>query len=37
MGVFKAAAVLMRSGTEIGRNAADFERLVRENTCRRLK
>ncbi len=34
MGVFKAAAVQMRSGTEIGRNAADFERLVREAAAR---
>ena len=30
MGVFKAAAVQMRASTEIGRNASDFERLVRE-------
>lgn len=30
MGVFKAAAVQMRSGTSVERNAADFERLVRE-------
>jgi predicted amidohydrolase len=30
MGIFKAAAVQMRSGTSVERNAADFERLVRE-------
>ncbi|RWG81169.1 carbon-nitrogen hydrolase family protein [Mesorhizobium sp.] len=30
MGVFKAAAVQMRSGTSPERNAADMERLVRE-------
>lgn len=30
MGVFKAAAVQMRSGTEPQRNVADFEALVRE-------
>jgi len=30
MGVFKAAAVQMRSGTSPQRNAADMERLVRE-------
>jgi predicted amidohydrolase len=30
MGIFKAAAVQMRSGTEPRRNAADFEALVRE-------
>ena len=30
MGIFKAAAVQMRSGKEPGRNAADFEALVRE-------
>lgn len=30
MGVFKAAAIQMRSGTDVGRNVADFERLVRE-------
>ena len=29
MGIFKAAAVQMRSGTDIGRNVVDFERLVR--------
>jgi predicted amidohydrolase len=30
MGVFKAAAVQMRSGTSVDRNAADMERLIRE-------
>ena len=30
MGIFKAAAIQMRSGTEPRRNAADFEALVRE-------
>jgi predicted amidohydrolase len=30
MGKFKAAAVQMRSGTNPGRNAVDFEKLVRE-------
>lgn len=30
MGVFKAAAIQMRSGTELQRNVADFEALVRE-------
>ena len=30
MGVFKAAAVQMRSGTDPQRNAADFERFVRD-------
>lgn len=30
MGVFKAAAVQMRSGTSIDRNATDMERLIRE-------
>ena len=41
MGIFTAAAIQMRSGTEPRRNAADFEALVREAaararpTCRR--
>ena len=30
MGIFKAAAIQMRSGTEPGRNVVDFEALVRE-------
>ena len=30
MGIFKAAAIQMRSGTDPERNAADFEALVRE-------
>jgi len=30
MSIFKAAAIQMRSGTEPGRNARDFEALVRE-------
>ena len=30
MGIFKAAAIQMRSGKEPGRNAVDFEALVRE-------
>ena len=30
MAIFKAAAIQMRSGTDPGRNAADFEALVRE-------
>lgn len=30
MGVFKAAAVQMRSGTSVERNVADMERLIRE-------
>jgi predicted amidohydrolase len=30
MGIFKAAAVQMRSGADISRNSADFEKLVRE-------
>ena len=30
MGIFKAAAIQMRSGTDPRRNAADFEALVRE-------
>jgi predicted amidohydrolase len=34
MGVFKAAAVQMRSGTSVERNAIDFERLVREAAAR---
>ena len=34
MSIFKAAAIQMRSGTSPGRNAADFERLVREAAAR---
>ncbi|MCR6659912.1 MAG: hypothetical protein NVV72_11400 [Asticcacaulis sp.] len=30
MGIFKVAAVQMRSGKEAGRNVVDFEALVRE-------
>ena len=30
MSIFKAAAIQMRSGTDIGRNAATFETMVRE-------
>ncbi|MGD9915400.1 MAG: carbon-nitrogen hydrolase family protein [Rhizobiaceae bacterium] len=30
MGIFKAAAIQMRSGVDAARNAADFERMVRE-------
>lgn len=30
MGVFKAAAIQMRSGTSPERNAADMERLTRD-------
>jgi predicted amidohydrolase len=34
MATFKAAAVQMRSGTSVGRNAIDFEKLVREAAAR---
>lgn len=34
MSIFKAAAVQMRSGTDVGRNVRDFEEMVREAAAR---